>query len=106
MTMALCFGCGGIKFGAIVRCPKCKVPSSGDMGLDIAFSDHYLDLETLKEFGRVVRAIQSSSGDLPTRFWAFIHYVSEHHPSILKVDLKPEMKAKVVEALRGVTLPS
>ena len=103
--MALCFGCGEIKFGAICPCPKCQVKSSGDMGLDIAFSDHHLDVETLKEFGGVIRAIQSGGGDPSTRFWAFIHFVSEQHPSILKVDLKPEMKVKVAEALRGVTLP-
>jgi len=76
------------------------------MGLDIAFSDHHLDVETLKEFGSVIRAIGSGSGDSPTRFWAFIQYVSEHHPSILKVELKPEMKGKVEDALRGVELPS
>ena len=106
MTMALCFGCGEIKFGAICPCPKCKVKSCGDMGLDIAFSDHHLDVETLKEFGSVIRAIQSGSGDQTTRFWAFVQYVSEHHSSILKVDLKPEAKVKIAEALRGVELPS
>ncbi len=104
--MALCFNCGEIKFGAICPCPKCQVESSGDMNLDIAFSDHNYEIETLKEFGGVIRAIHAASDDPPTRFWAFIHYVSEHHPSILKVDLKPEMKTKVAEALRGVALPS
>src|SRR3989442_9134470 len=105
MTMALCFNCGDIKFGAICPCPKCQVKSSGDMGLDIAFSDHNYDVETLKEFGSVIRAIHSATDEPPTRFWAFIHYVSEHHPSILKVDLKPEMQARVTEVLRSVVLP-
>jgi hypothetical protein len=105
MTMALCFNCGDIKFGAICHCPKCQITSSGDMGLDIAFSDHNYDVETLKEFGGVIRAIHSASGDPPTRFWAFIHYISEHHPSILKVDLKPEVRAKVTDILSGVVLP-
>ncbi len=61
------------------------------MGLDIAFSDHHYDVETLKEFGGIIRAIHSASDDPPTRFWAFMHYVSEHHPGILKVNLKPEV---------------
>ena len=103
--MALCFNCGDIKFGAICPCPKCQVKSCGDMGLDIAFSDHHYDIETLKEFGGVIRAIQSASNDPPTRFWAFIHYVSGHHPSILKVELKPEMRAPVENVLRAVVLP-
>jgi hypothetical protein len=75
------------------------------MGLDIAFSDHHYDVETLKEFGGVIRAIYSASDDPPTRFWAFIHYVSENHPSILKVELKPEMRATVASALQRVVLP-
>ena len=106
MTMALCFNCGEIKFGAFFPCPKCQVKSSGDMGLDIAFSDHHYDVETLKEFGSVIRAIQTTSDDPRTRFAAFLHFVSEHHPSIFKVDLKPEMKAKVTDALHGFVLPS
>jgi len=105
MTMALCFSCGEIKFGAICPCPKCQVSSCGDMGLDIAFSDHHYDVETLKEFGNVIRAIQPACDDPPTRFWAFIHYISEHHPSILKVDLKPESRIKVDNVLRRVVLP-
>jgi len=106
MTMALCFGCGEIKWGAICPCPACKLRSCGDMMVDIAFSDHHLDVETLKEFGGVIRAIQSGTGDPRSRFWAFIHYVSEHHPGVLTVNLNPEMKAKVEEVLRGVVLPS
>ena len=106
MTMALCFNCGEIKFGAICACPKCKVSSTGDMRLDIGFSDHHYKVETLKEFGGVIRAIHAASDDPATRFGAFIHYVSENHSSILKVDLAPEMKAKVTDALRGVALPS
>ena len=38
MTMALCFNCGDIKFGAICPCPKCQAESSGDMELDIRAS--------------------------------------------------------------------
>jgi hypothetical protein len=75
------------------------------MGIDIAFSDHHYDIETLKEFGNVIKAIQPASVEPPTRFWAFIHYVSEHYPSILKVDLKPEARTKLDNVLRGVSLP-
>jgi hypothetical protein len=105
MTMALCFNCGEIKFGAICPCPKCQVASCGDMGLDIAFSDHHYGVETLKEFGNVIKAIQPASGDPATRFWAFIRHVSERYPSILKVDLKSEVKTKIDNVLHGVSLP-
>jgi hypothetical protein len=75
------------------------------MGLDIAFSDHNYDVETLGEFGSIVKVIHSATDEPSTQFWAFLHYVSEHHPSILQVDLKPEIQAKVTEVLRGVVLP-
>jgi hypothetical protein len=103
--MALCFNCGDIKHGAICPCPKCQVKSSGNMQLDIEFSDHNYDVETLREFGGVIRAINSATTEPPIRFWAFIHYVSEHHPSILNTELRPEILAQVTEVLRGVALP-
>jgi hypothetical protein len=60
----------------------------------------------LKEFGDVIRAIHKCSSDPATRFWAFLHFISDHHSDILRVELDPAMKVKVMEALRGVTLPS
>ncbi len=103
--MALCFNCGEVKFGALCPCPKCRTGSTGDMGLDIQFSDHHYDVETLKEFGNVIRAIQGACNDPATRFWTFLEYVSEHHPNILSVQLKPEAKAKAAEILSGLALP-
>ncbi len=105
MTMALCFNCGELKLGALCPCPKCHVNSSGDMGLDIVFSDHHYHVDTLKEFGAVIRTIHAATNDPATRFWAFIQYVSEHHPDILKVALKPADQAKAAEVLRGVAFP-
>jgi hypothetical protein len=106
MTMALCFNCGETKFGALCPCPACQVSSTGNAGLDIAFTDHYYAVKTLEEFGAVIRKIQTLTEDKGRRFWTFIHYVSENHPSILKVDLEPAAKAGVMETLRGVVLPS
>lgn len=105
MTMALCFYCGEVKFGAICPCPKCGNKSTGDMSLDIAFSDHHLKVDTLKEFGEVVRTIQAVDGDPRLKFWAFIEYVSQHHPTILHVDLKPEVKADIEQLMDGIVLP-
>jgi len=105
MTMALCINCGDIKFGAICTCPNCKVASSGNMDLDIAFSDHNYDVVTLKEFGSVVRLISSATEDPPLRFWSFLHYISENHPSILRVELEPELKTEIAATLSKVVLP-
>jgi len=90
MTWALCFNCGATKFGAICPCPECQRASTGDMGLDIAFSDHHWSEATLKAFGEVVRSLRRVGADDELRFWSFVRYVSVNHPEILTVDLPPE----------------
>ena len=105
MTMALCFNCGEIKFGAICPCPQCETTSTGDMSLDIAFSDHHLDIDTLRQFGEVVRTIAETGAEPPQRFWAFIHYVSQNHPQILRVELNPDAEREIEYLLSGLDLP-
>jgi len=105
MTWALCLNCGEIKFGAICPCPKCNVKSTGDMNLDIAFSDHRMAKETLQELGGVVAAIHGVSTDDELSFWAFIRYISTNHPLILAVDLKPDLQAKCDAILKQARLP-
>ncbi len=63
MTWALCFNCDKVKFGAICPCLKCEVKSTGDINLDIAFSDHNMTKETLEDFGKVVGTIHSRCDD-------------------------------------------
>jgi hypothetical protein len=105
MTWALCFSCGATKFGAICPCPKCNVSSTGDMSLDIAFSDHRLAVETLREFGEVVRAIHRVCEDDDLCFWTFIHYVSTNHPSLLGVNMPPEQQQRCREVLARADPP-
>lgn len=93
MTMALCFTCGHTKFGAICPCPECGIASTGDMNLDIAFSDHRLSVATLGAFGEVVRAIRRVCEDDQLRFWSFIRFVSVNHPDVLGVNMPPEQQA-------------
>jgi hypothetical protein len=78
MTMAVCFKCGVIKFGAFVPCPDCAVAprTEDDLALSVAMTDHYFDLPTLKEMGAGVRAGR------PPR-------------------LDPETRARIVEQLLG-----
>jgi hypothetical protein len=105
MTWALCFHCGEVKFGAICPCPKCQVPSTGDMNLDIAFSDHNMTKATLEDFGKVVAAIHAKSDDPELCFWTFIRYISMNHSSILGVELKPDLAEKCDALLASLSLP-
>jgi hypothetical protein len=94
MTWALCFNCGATKFGALCPCPDCDFASTGDVTLDIAFSDHHLSEPTLKAFGAVVGAIRQVCDDDQLRFWSFIHYVSTRHPDILSVNMPAEQSER------------
>lgn len=104
MTMALCFNCGYTKFGAIVPCPECTVASTGDINLDITFSDHRMSVATIGAFGEVVRAIRRVCEDDQLRFWSFIRFVSLHHNDILGVQMPPEQQAEC-DAVLGRAQP-
>jgi hypothetical protein len=106
MTMALCFNCGHTKFGAICPCPECGVASTGDMNLDIAFSDHWLSVATLGAFGEVVRAIGRVCDDPQLRFESFLRFVSAHHASLLNVTLPPEQQAACDDVLARAVPPA
>lgn len=105
MTWALCLNCGAVKFGAICPCPKCQVASTGDMMLDIAFSDHHMGKETLHEFGEVIATLHQATSDETLRFWTFIRYISVNHPSILGVELNAEVQQQCDALLAQVELP-
>ena len=105
MTWAMCFNCGAIKFGAICPCIECEKTSTGDMNLDIAFSDHNMTKETLEAFGEVVRSIRKVCDDDELRFWSFIHYVSTRHPDILGVELSDELRSACEDVIERANPP-
>jgi hypothetical protein len=54
MTIAICFACGAIKFGALCPCEKCNAtPNSEDeIAVSLLLCDHHMpipDLEALSE---------------------------------------------------------
>jgi hypothetical protein len=106
MTIALCLNCGDTKFGAICPCPGCNVASTGNMQLDITFSDHHMSVDTLKAFGGVVKAIKQVCDDDQLRFWSFIRYVSLHHPDILGVKLPPQEEINCDVVLARANAPA
>jgi hypothetical protein len=95
MTMALCLSCGKTKFGAICPCPSCGVDSTGNMSLDIAFSDHHLAESSLEDFGGVIAHFNSKTETSAVAFWAFIRYISENHGSILQAEVPEEFADQV-----------
>lgn len=104
MTWAICLNCGDMKFGAMVPCPTCHVTSVGNLGLDIAFTDHRMAKESLEQLSAIMLTIRRSCADDELCFWAFIHYVAVHHPTVLAVDLKDEIRPQVEAILRDLNL--
>ena len=105
MTYALCFSCGNTKFGALVPCRECGAPASGNVDMDIAFSDHVIKLPTIEAFGAVLKALRGVCDDEDLRSWAFIRYLSVHHPDILRVELSEAEERTFDEILSRTPLP-
>jgi hypothetical protein len=105
VTMALCMACGATKFGALLPCAKCHSGPSGDVQLDILFTDHRFAVETLEEFGNVIRAIREVETDPPAVFWSFIAYVSRDHGELLQATPPPALAQRVAKVLEGRTFP-
>ena len=105
MTWALCFNCGATKFGALCPCPECAAGATGDVNLDITFSDHHMSEATLKAFGEVVRSICRVCEDDQLRFWSFIHYVSTRHPQVLGVDMPKDQRDRCEEVVDRASPP-
>ena len=106
MTIALCLNCGETKWGALCPCTSCQVESTGDMGIDIGFSDHYYTVTTLEQFGSVIKEINSHCDDQTKCYRTFIYYISQNHPNILRVEMKAEMEVEVEAIIAKCTLPS
>ena len=106
MTMALCFNCGEMKFGAFFPCEECQTNSSGKIHLGLTFSDHIFSISTLEQFGAVIKEIHAHCDDPNKSFYAFIHYISENYNAGFQVDLNADEKAQIMELLNSCTFPS
>ena len=105
MTWAMCLNCGDIKGGALIPCSKCEAPATGNVALDIAFSDHRIPREKLLELGSIVSEIHRVCEDDSLCLWTFLQYVTLHHPSILEIDLKAEARDAVESVLSRMSIP-
>lgn len=57
MTIAVCITCGELKYGAFFPCGSCHVRPKNDHELvqSFAFSERYLDDETLEKVSEIIR---------------------------------------------------
>ena len=106
MTMALCFNCGEIKIGALIPCSNCAQGPTEDKDLDILFTDWKFSVETLTEFGNVIKAISSTSDNDKLRFSAFLLYISNNHDEILEVNYDDQLTAFCNALLEKANVPN
>ena len=57
MTMAVCYKCGEIKFGAFCPCDKCgeKPETEDDLIISLAMTDHQFDMATLEKISETIK---------------------------------------------------
>ena len=106
MTIALCFKQGDTKFGALLSCQKCSADSTGNISLDILFTDHNFSAQTLSEFGNVIKAISLASDNDKLRFSAFMLYISNNHDEILEVNYDDQLTAFCNALLEKANVPN
>ena len=97
--------CGGIKFGALVPCPDCEAPATGNLDLDIMFSDHNISEPKLRELGEVIKEIAKVAPNDAVTFWTFIRYISEHQSHILSAEVPQAIAAEVEQTYNAITFP-
>ena len=105
MTIALCFSCGETKFGALCPCSECSAEPSGDVSLDILFSDHNYSVKTLTEFGHVIKAISAVSDNDEVNLLTFLLYISNNHSDLLQVKYEEEQEQLCMSLLEKAAVP-
>ena len=73
MTVAVCYKCGSMKFGAFNACPECEaVPvTEDDYAMSLAMTEHYFPKDELKKMGTLVANGEELHIDPEVR-WRFI----------------------------------
>lgn len=105
MSWALCFNCGEVKFGALCECEKCGIASTGNVDLDILFSDWNMSENTMKKFGEIIKTINSKVDDKDMHLWLFFAFVTLYYPELFTVEMSDrniEDALKFFEALNIV----
>lgn len=103
MSAALCLACGNVKQGAFIHCSNCgNLPEDND--LSIALTDHYLDITTLEDFGRVIKQLRGIAPDEETAMMSFLQLINERHPEIALTIATPSLedRAKAVVYLSAI----
>lgn len=104
MSLALCFNCGEIKFGALCECEKCGITSTENIDLDILFSDWNMSENTMKKFGSVIKTINSKVDDKDIHQWLFLVFITLHYPELFKIEILDENIKTATELFKALDI--
>ncbi|MEX2603650.1 MAG: CpXC domain-containing protein, partial [Gracilimonas sp.] len=104
MTAALCINCGKLKHGLLSQCDHCGELPPKEITFEIFLSDHYLSVDTLKEFGRVIKRLSIVANDKPEAYWAFMYLLSEYYPEIIFADVPKAFRVSSKILLKDLDL--
>jgi hypothetical protein len=108
---ALCFNCGELHYGVLNQCDKCGFkPDTDNFQLWLTFSDQFLPVPILKQFGDVTKKIKGASNDFEERLWVFFQYLVDKYPEAGIIDPKSvkipdKYKQSVPKILKDLDLP-
>jgi len=79
----------------------------GDVKLNIFFSDHSMEPETIEALGGIIGRINAAYSDPALRFWIFIRYVTQQAPGLMQAEVPESLGigAQVEDALQALALP-
>jgi len=106
MTMALCFNCGNIKFGALTSCDECGYDPNNELLRDVSirFSDWFLNDDDFNLYSSVIKQIHLSCHENDLCLWTFLRFMSVNYPSILSVDMSVDLVIQSDEILKTVNI--
>lgn len=99
MTMAVCFNCGEIKFGAFCLCDKCGQgpKTEDDRIISMAMTDHYFDKAGLEQISESTKKYGSPPALAPENREQIRQLLQECEPMI------PEIGKMLVEKMKQTT---
>lgn len=105
MSAALCLFCGTIKHGAFMDCKACGSSAFDESNINLAFTDHHLDVSTLEEFGRVIKHLNAIAPDQESALMSFFRLITERHPELIYNVTTPNLEEKAGAVLHLASVP-
>jgi hypothetical protein len=71
----------------------------------LLFTDHNFSVQTLNNFGEIMKIISTAFPDVEERSTAFLKYVSDNHPSLVSANMPNEIYRRLGKTMSRLKLP-